>query len=738
MGRKEHLGQEEVIMTACSSHCAGTCLLKAHVKDGVVTAIETDEGSDSQFRACPKGRAMRQMLYHSERLKYPLRRVGERGEGKFERISWDEALDTVASELKRVKETYGPGAIMYTYSGGDTPKFHSGALMYRLLGLFGGYTTTFGTHSYEGGTYASLASYGTIFTVSSRDSLLNSRLIIMWGWNPVSSIHNTGTVWYLIKAREAGAEIVAVDPRLNSTVSTVADQWIPIRPSTDTAMLVSMAYVIIKENLQDQSFLDRYTVGFKQFKDYVMGNEDGIPKTPSWAESITGVSASTIEVLAKKYANARPAALIDGIAPGRTAYGEQYHRAAVALAAMTGNIGIHGGFSPGRSWGGQYGNYPYKFGPSIPAVPNPYAKGKPPRPYTLPSYERFIPGANSSTRFSRVDSADAMLKGKAGGYPEDYKLLYLINYNYLNQILNINKTIQALKKMEFIVTHEHFMTATAAFADIVLPTSTRMERNDICMGNNAIPTYGYLKKVIEPVGETKSHFEICVELAKRLGISEYSDKTEEEYIMQMVEGSVIPDYETFKKEGVYKIPLDEPYIAFKEQIEEPDNNPFPTPSGKIEIYSQILADMKSSEMPPVPKYIDPSEGPNDPLKEKYPLQLVTTHIIRRVHSQYEKVPWLKELQLQAITINTRDAEARGIKDGNMVRVFNDRGETRLPAEVTERIMPGVVNIPQGAWYDPDENGVDRGGNPNVLTKDATSPGGAFPSNTCLVEVAKVE
>jgi anaerobic dimethyl sulfoxide reductase subunit A len=347
-----------------------------------------------------------------------------------------------------------------------------------------------------------------------------------------------------------------------------------------------------------------------------------------------------------------------------------------------------------------------------------------------------MPGNNNSTRFSRVAAADAMLRGKAGGYPEDYKLLYLINYNYLNQILNLNKTIQALKKMEFIVTHEHFMTATAKFADIVFPTSTRMERNDLCMGNNAIPTYGYLNKVIEPVGETKSHFDICVELAERLGITEFSDKTEEEYIKQMVEGSVVPDYQTFKKEGVYKIPLDEPYIAFKDQIEDPANNPFPTPSGKIEIYSQILADMKNEELPPVPKYIDPWEGPNDPLKEKYPLQLVTTHIIRRVHSQYEKVPWLRELMPQAIAMNTRDAEARGIRNGDMVRVFNDRGETRLPAEVTERILPGVVDIPQGAWYEPDEKGVDRGGNPNVLTKDATSPAGAFPSNTCLVEVAK--
>jgi anaerobic dimethyl sulfoxide reductase subunit A len=734
---KEGPIEEDVVMTACSSHCGGTCLLKVQIKDGVVVAIETDQGPEPQFRACPIGRAMRQMLYHPDRLKYPLRRIGERGEGKFERVSWDVALDTIANELKRVKDTYGPEAIIFASSGGDTGVFHRGSLMNRLLGLFGGYTTYWGFHSYEGGVFASLASYGDIYTNPSMDNFLNSKLIILWGLNPVNTNQNTGTVWHLIKAKEAGAEIVAIDPRLTNTIATLSSQWIPIRPCTDAAMLVAMAYVIIKENLQDQAYLDRYSVGFDQFKRYVMGDEDGIPKTSVWASHITEVSASTIENLAKKYATIKPAALIDGIAPGRTAYGVQYHRAAIALAAMTGNIGVHGGNSPGRSWCGQYGGYPYKLGRSLGPVPNPCEKGVPSRPYSLPNYEKFFPGGNGGARLTRVGLADAILKGKAGGYSTEYKLLYLISYNHLNQILNINKTIQAYKKLEFIVTHEQFMTATAKFADIVLPISTRLERNDICIGY-ALPSYGFLKKVVEPLGECKSHFEICVELAKRMGIINYSNKTEEEWLRQIIEGSDIPNYERFKKEAIYKIPLHEPYIPFKSQIEDSDNNPFSTPSGKIEIYSQLLANMKSPEIPPIPKYIEPWEGPTDPLIKKYPLQLITTHIKRRVHSVYEKVPWLRELDdPQALTINTVDAEARGIENGDMVKVFNDRGEIILPARLTERIVPGVVDIPEGAWYNPDSKGVDRGGNPNVLTKDATSPGGPFPSNTSLVEVSKI-
>jgi len=345
--------QEKIVYTACSAHCGGTCLLKVYIKDGLVTRIETDDGEEPQLRACLRHRAYRQLLYHPDRILYPLRRVGERGEGKFERISWDEALDTVASNIKRVRDTYGPGAIVLGTSSGDSGVLQMASLAGRMLALAGGYTGMWGIHSYEGGIYASLASYADINSGNTRDDLPNSKLIILWALDPVSSIHQTGTIWYLTKAKEAGARIISVDPRFTRTTMAIVDQWIPIRPSTDTAMLVAMAYVMIKENLQDQKFIDKYTVGFEQFKSYVMGDEDGIPKTPSWAEAITGVSATTIEGLAREYATTKPAALLDGIAAVRTAYGEQFHRAAIVLAAMTGNIGIHGGNAPGRSWCGR-------------------------------------------------------------------------------------------------------------------------------------------------------------------------------------------------------------------------------------------------------------------------------------------------------------------------------------------------------------------------------------------------
>ena len=725
-------GTEEVVYTTHSSHCGGACLLKVHVKDGIVTRIETDDGEDPQYRACLRGRAYRQRMYAPDRLLHPMKRAGEREEGRFEQISWDEALDTLARELKRVKETYGPSAILFKWSGGDTSRLHNAMCHYRVLNMLGGCSEVWGTFSFDGGLYAEQATYGTVGTGNTRDDFLNSRLIIMWGWNPSTTIQNTNTAWYLAQAREAGIRIVSIDPRYTDSNATFSDQWIPIIPGTDAAMLIGMAYVIIKGNLQDQRFLDTYTVGFGQFRNYVLGLEDGIPKTPAWAEAITSVPAATIENLAREYATTKPAALIAGIGPGRTAYGEQYHRAAMVLAAMTGNVGVHGGSSGGRSWPTAGPTAYFSLGRGIRSPRNPVESDAPPR-------KNALPGSGIAMRRGQVNVAkmsDAILKGKAGGYPADYKLLYLVDTNYPNQYLNLNKAVQALKKLEFVVAFEQFMTPGAKFADILLPTCTSLEKNDIAL-DGATGFYGYMNKAVDPVGESKPHLQISIELAAKLGIPDYTDKTEDEWLREIVKGSNdIADYATFKREGIHKLRLPEPFVAFKEQIDDPDNNPFPTPSGKIEIYSQRLADMNDPELPPIPKYIETWESRNDPLAQRYPLQLVTTHVGRRAHSQYDNLPWLREVQTQAVWISSADAQARGIKNGDMVRVFNHRGEMVIPARVTERLMPGVVDIPQGAWYKPDEKGVDRGGCCNVLTRDEHSPGGAYCSNTALVQVEK--
>ena len=723
-------GQETIVPTMCASHCGGACLLKVHVKDGVITRIETDDGEEPQLRACLRGRAYRQRVHSPDRLRYPMKRVGARGEGKFERISWDEALDKVAVELKRVRDTYGSGSIALARMVGDAHSLHTMGPISRLLGLAGGHVVMWGITSFHAGVYASLVSYGTFFASNTRDDLVNSKLIIMWGWDPATVINGTNTCWFLAQAKESGTRIVSVDPRYTDTAATFADLWIPIRPGTDTAMLIAMAYVMIKENLQDQRFLDTYTIGFNQFRDYVLGAEDGIPKTPAWAEAITGVPAATIEKLAWEYATIDPAALMAGIAAGRSAGGEQYHRAAIALAAMTGNVGIHGGDAAARAWESIMGGYPYRVRPMLAGVDenvNPLAQG-------IPSKKKVPLGyRENSIHYTKL--ADAILKGKAGGYPSDIKLLYVGGCNYLTQFPNINKIVRALQSLEFIAVQEQFMTPTTKYADILLPVCTYMERNDIAFGVGTA-FIGTVNKVIDPLGESKSPLQVAVELAKRMGIENFMDKTEEEFLEDLAKRSGVPNYAEFKKEGVYKFKLPEPHVAFKEQIKDPANIPFRTPSGKIELYSQAWAEMNTPGLAPIPKYVEHWEGRSDPLARKYPLQLINTHFKRRALSQFDNIPWLRELMPQAIWINSKDALARGIRDGEMVRVFNDRGEMIIQAKVTERIMPGVVDVPHGAWYDPDEKGVDRGGCVNVLTSDTYSPGGSFTYNTGLVEVAR--
>jgi len=646
----------------------------------------------------------------------------------------------VAKEMKRVKETYGPSAILLKPGGGDLTFVHGmGTIMERLLNLFGGYTGTWGSNSWEAATFASVVTYGTIDVANTRDDLLNSNLILMWGWNPSETIQSTNTTFYLARAKEKGCKIVSVDPRYTDTTAVFADEWIPIRPSTDASMLIAMAYVMILENLHDQAFLDRYTIGFEQYKNYLLGIEDQVAKTPAWAEEYTGVPAAAIVHLAREYATIKPAAFIGGIAPGRTAMGEQYHRAAMTLAAMTGNVGIHGGECGGRCLGDQYPfhTYPFLLGPFMQAGDNKVDAEASTLGIALQRYwVGGKPVPRSSARIHISDLSDAILRGKAGGYPADYKFFYVTNNNPVNQLPYAKKWVQALNKLEFMVVQEQFMTATARFADIIFPVGTFLEKNDM-IASGATPFYGFVKQVIVPMGETKSQLEIAMALARRLGLREFNVKSDEEWVREICQGSVIPDYEEFKKKGVYRIKHAEPYVAFQKQVADPEHHPFPTASGKIEIYSQELADKNNPLLPPIPKYIDPWEGPRDPLYKKYPLQLITTHFKRRAHSQFETIPWLKELQPQALMISVADAQRRGVADGDMVRVFNDRGEVIVPAKVTERIRPGVVDLPQGAWFSPDENGVDRGACANVLTMDKSSPCGALVTNTSLVQVEKV-
>jgi anaerobic dimethyl sulfoxide reductase subunit A len=280
------------------------------------------------------------------------------------------------------------------------------------------------------------------------------------------------------------------------------------------------------------------------------------------------------------------------------------------------------------------------------------------------------------------------------------------------------------------------MTPTAQLADIVLPVNTFMERNDVAVPWLGSPYYIYLNKAINSLYESKSDLEICRELSRRLGITESILYLPEEQILRILTAprKEIKNFNKFKKDGYYKVKIEEPYVAFKNQIEDFKNNPFPTLSGKIEIYCELIAEKNNPLMPPIPKYQTHNEHYDSPKAKKYPLQLITPHNKRRTHSTLNMVHWLEEVESHTVWINPNDASKRNINNGDLVDVFNDRGKIRIPAKVTERIIPGVVCVYQGAWYNPNKEGIDLGGCANVLTKDDYSPGGAFPMNSSLVEV----
>ena len=740
----------KIINTGCCHDCGGRCVLKAHVKNGKIIRFETDNAEDPQIRACMRGRAYRQRVYSKDRLKYPLRRIGERGEGKFERISWEEALEEVAARLIETKEKYGNPSILLVLGSGNQGMLHGPPPVVIMLNQFGGYTRFWGVPSFEGALFASMATYGTIKTGNAREDLLNSKFIIIWGMNPANTIQDPGTSLMIAKAREKGIKIVVVDPIYTDTAAVFADQWIPIRPGTDAAMLNAIAHVIITENLHDQEFIDKYTFGFDKYKEYLLGIEDDTPKTPEWAEEITKVPANTIVNLAREYATNKPSALLAGWGPARTARGEQYSRAVNVLTAITGNVGVNGGCAcgfmrayssretilPGKKKGGkpQRPEKQKQITKKLRPQDNPVDFNAPPRENTL---YKLSGGTNPvNTRIHTTKFYDAILKGCSGGYPADIKMAYIVAADFLNQQANVNYGIKALKSLDFIVIHEQFMTPTAKFADIVLPINTFMERDDIAVPWLGSPYYIYLNKAIDSLYESKSDLEVCRILGKKLGLGPGMLDLDEKQILRIFAQprKDIKNFNKMKRDGYTKIKVEEPFVAFKEQINDPENYPFPTLSGKIEIYCEHLAEMNNPLIPPIPKYLSHDEHYDSPKAKEYPLQLLTVHNKRRTHSSLQNIPWLEEVEAHAALINSIDAKARSIENGDLIDIFNDRGRIRIPARVTERIMPGVTCVYQGAWYNPDKNGIDLGGCANTLTKDEHSPGGAFSHNSALVQV----
>ncbi|MFB3852669.1 MAG: DMSO/selenate family reductase complex A subunit [Vicinamibacterales bacterium] len=749
-------GATRVVRTGCPAHnCGGRCLLRLTVRDGRIVRIESDDrpGDDieaPQLRACIRGRAYRQRQYHRDRLLHPLKRVGKRGEGKFERIGWEEALDTVAAQMKRIRSAFGNQALFVPYGTGSYNQTNGRQAAVRLLNLFGGSLGHYNNYSWAAMASATTTVYGTNVTGNQRQDWLNSRYILMWGWNPSETRDGTNTELFLRKAREKGARIVCIDPRMTMSAVALADEWVPIRPGTDVAMMSAMAHVLITENLVDRAFVETCCTGFddhnmpagaenaESYSDYILGKRDKTPKTPVWAEPITGVPADTIARIAREYGTRKPGVLYQGYGMQRRAYGEQVVRAGCVLAALTGNIGIPGGWAGGMGYQAPDGGPVWTV---FPAGANPVKASIPTFLWT----EAVVrPGAIGPEHGLRgVERLETGIK-----------LIYSVASNILiNQHANINRTAKILQDdslVEFVAVQDNFLTPSARFADVVLPACTQFETWGVEDGWKYGDEVLLMPKVVEPAGETKSDYAICAALASRLGIGEaYTEgRSERDWVawslaaFRKARYSGLPDLEAFEaaNSGVHAVPVTAPAVALADFRHDPEKHPLRTPSGRIEIFSAAMEALgKPDEAPPIPKYIQEWESPFGPEARQYPLQAVGHHSLSRVHSTMQGVEWLEEAFPQRLFINPLDAAARGLKTGDMARVFNARGETRLPCRVTSRIMPGVVAIPQGAWWMPDANGTDHGGSVNVLTSERWTPF-AFGNaqHTVMVEVGKAQ
>lgn len=747
-------GSTRVIRTGCPSHnCGGRCLLKITVSEGRIVRIESDDRPGDaveapQLRACIRGRAYRQRQYHKDRLLHPLKRTGKRGEGSFERVGWDEALDEFASRLKQVKEKFGNEALFLPYGTGSYNQTNGRQVAERLLNLFGGSLGHYNNYSWAAMARATPTVYGTNVTGNGRQDWLNARYILMWGWNPSETRDGTNTELYLRMARDKGARLVCVDPRMTMSAVALADEWVPIRPGTDVAMMSAMAHVLIEDDLVDREFVDRCSVGFdgrhmppgaegeESYSDYILGTRDKVPKTPAWAEKITGVPRGTVERIAREYGTRKPGVLYQGYGMQRRAYGEQVVRAGCVLAALTGNVGIPGGWAGGMGYQAPDGGPVWTV---FPAGTNPVKAAIPTFLWT----EAVVRAAELGP--------EQGLRG-AERLRANIKLIYSVASNVLvNQHANINRTAKILRDeslVEFIVVQDNFLTPSARFADLVLPACTQFETWGVEDGWKYGDEVLLMPKVVEPPGETKSDYAIAAALAARLGLEEaYTEgRSEREWTewcldaLRKARYPALPGLSEFyaSNSGVHLAPVTSPAVALADFRRDPAKHPLATPSGRIEIYSTRLRELDMpDEVPPIPKYIQEWESPFGPEAGECPLQLIGHHALSRVHSTMHGVEWLEEAFPQRVFINPMDAGTRGLRTGDLVKVFNSRGETRLPCRVTRRVMPGVVAIPQGAWWMPDDNGIDLGGSVNVLTSERWTPlafGNA--QHTTMVEVEK--
>ncbi len=737
-------------------HASHYGAFKALVKDGKMVGLETIDAIDARpTKMLTEGILDR--TYHRTRVKYPMvrksylenwdkedRKVELRGKEPFVRVDWDTALKLTVKAILDTIDKYGNEGVFNSSYGGWS---HAGLMRPNVLqgkfyNILGGSSITVGDWS-AGASQISLPHIMGDMEVyspqSAWETLLENSEVVCWvGCDPFKNNrieyrvadHQMYPAWE--KIRDKGIKFVSINPQFSPTDEWVKSEWVKIVPNTDVALFSAMANHVYTRGMHDQNFLDTYTVGAQKWLDYVMGKTDGVAKTPAWAAKITGIDEGKIVEMAELFAT-KKTQFAGAWSLQRAHHGEQTHWAMVNFCCLIGNIGLPGQ-GVGFSW--HYGNGGMPQGGN--GLPVGLPQGK--------NFTKTICPASRLTEMLLNPGKEFTYNGSTFKYPK-VKMMHNAGNNFMSHQQDTNELIGALKVLDTIVVQEPWWTASTRWADIVLPATTSLERDDITSGgtysNNKIYA---MKKVIDPVGESLDDFEIFRRMAEMIGIDAQFTETKEmpeilEYAYEQAKTGV--PFKEFWEKGWIDMPTPEKarhWVRHGDFRNDPSKNPLNTKSGKLEMYCEEIAKQKLDDCPGIPMYLEPAEFLGNAKEGQ--VHVVSPHPYYRLHSQMANADRVRARHAikdrEPCLINTEDAKERGIVDGDLMEVYNDRGTIIVGAVVSDNIMKGVISIFEGCWPSVDSKGRCNSGLVNFLTSSRRSSGlsQATTANTVLASVRK--